>query len=85
MTWSWFDLRASRPARWKVTWSIEPQGRGTRVLLTQCGFDVESPRAKMARNAMERGWRTALAKLGDILTLGIDRDWDLPASGTGNG
>ncbi|WP_024799357.1 SRPBCC domain-containing protein [Nocardia sp. BMG51109] len=67
LTLSWVDLQADRPARWIVDWTIRPEGRGTRLLLTQTGFDIEDRRQKMARNAMERGWRSALARMRDVL------------------
>ncbi|MBB5916412.1 uncharacterized protein YndB with AHSA1/START domain [Nocardia transvalensis] len=67
LTVSWVDLRADYPARWIVDWAIRPQGRGTRLLLTQTGFDIEDRRQKMARNAMERGWRNLMPKLHRVL------------------
>ncbi|MFI5780903.1 SRPBCC domain-containing protein [Nocardia sp. NPDC051570] len=67
LTYSWVDLRAARPARWIVDWLVRPQGRGTRLLLTQTGFDIEDRRQKMTRNAMERGWKGSLARLREIL------------------
>ena len=67
LTYTWVDLRAKSPARWVVDWVLEPQGRGTRVLLTQTGFDIGDRRQKMARNAMERGWRGALTRLRALL------------------
>lgn len=68
LTFSWVDLRAERPARWVLDWTIREQGRGTRLLLTQTGFDIENKREKMARNALERGWRrTAMGRLADVL------------------
>ncbi|MFI9508031.1 SRPBCC domain-containing protein [Nocardia sp. NPDC052566] len=67
LTISWVDLRAKHPARWILDWTIQPQGRGTRLLLTHTGFDIDDRRQKMARNAMERGWRTALTRLRALL------------------
>lgn len=68
MTWSWTDLRAQQATRWIVAWRVHAQGRGTRLLLTHSGFDVDDKRQKMARNAMERGWRQVLStKLVDVL------------------
>ncbi|MEU8898236.1 SRPBCC domain-containing protein [Nocardia sp. NPDC048505] len=67
LTYTWFDLRAQPPARWVVDWTIQPQGRGTRFLLTQTGFDIDNRRQKMARNAMERGWRSTLLRLRELL------------------
>lgn len=70
LTHTWVDLRADTPARWVLDWSIHPHGRGTRLLLTQTGFDITDHRQRMARNALERGWsRTVLPRLADILDL----------------
>lgn len=70
LTLSWVDLRAERPARWVLDWAIRPQGRGTRLLLTHSGFDIEDRRQKMARNGMERMWQGRLLRLRDLLDLG---------------
>ncbi|MCM6775253.1 SRPBCC domain-containing protein [Nocardia sp. CDC159] len=67
LTFSWIDLRARHPARWVVDWTVRRQGRGTRLLLTQTGFDLEDRRQQMARHAMERGWRVLLARLREEL------------------
>ncbi|MFB8277320.1 SRPBCC family protein [Nocardia colli] len=66
LTYSWMYSRA--PARWIVDWTIRPQGSGTRLLLTQTGFDIEDRRQKMTRNAMERRWkRLVLPRLGAVI------------------
>ncbi|WP_405162917.1 SRPBCC domain-containing protein [Nocardia sp. NBC_01499] len=67
LTYTWVDLRAERPARWVVDWTIQPQGHGTRLLLTQSGFDIDNRRQKMARNALERGWKAVLPRFGEVL------------------
>ncbi|MFD4182516.1 SRPBCC domain-containing protein [Rhodococcus sp. NPDC058514] len=67
LKFSWADLRAEDPARWVVDWMLHPQGCGTRFLLTQTGFDIDDRRQKMARNALERGWKVALLRLRDVL------------------
>ncbi|MEV6769488.1 SRPBCC domain-containing protein [Nocardia sp. NPDC051030] len=67
LTYSWVYVRPEFPMRWIVEWTLRPQGRGTRLLLTQTGFDIEHRRQKMARNAMERGWRTTLSRLPGVL------------------
>ncbi|MDJ0363096.1 SRPBCC domain-containing protein [Rhodococcus sp. H29-C3] len=65
--YSWVDLRAPSPARWTLDFSLASQGRGTRLLLTHAGFDISDRKQKMARNALERGWKVALSKLNDVL------------------
>ncbi|GAB2634113.1 SRPBCC family protein [Nocardia goodfellowii] len=67
LTHTWFDLRADHPARWVLDWTIQPEGRGTRLLLTQTGFDISDRRQKMVRNAMERGWKSTLQRLRTVL------------------
>lgn len=67
LTLSWVDLRATRPARWLLDWTVHPQGRGTRLLLRNSGFDIDDRRQKMARNGMERMWRRVLTQLGELL------------------
>lgn len=64
LTLTWVDLRAERPARWVLDWRLRSEGRGTRVLLSMSGFDIDDRKQKMARNALERGWRTGLKRLG---------------------
>ncbi|MFD3701626.1 SRPBCC domain-containing protein [Nocardia sp. NPDC058658] len=70
LTLSWVDLRAERPSRWVIDWTLLSQGRGTRLLLTHKGFDIEDRRQKMARNGMERMWHGRLSRLRDVLDIG---------------
>ncbi|MBH0776472.1 SRPBCC family protein [Nocardia bovistercoris] len=68
LTYSWVYSRAEHPAEWIVEWTIRAQGRGTRLLLTQTGFDISDRRQKMVRNAVERSWkRRVLPKLGAVV------------------
>lgn len=68
LTYTWRYLRTDHPERWTVDWSLTPQGRGTRLLLTQTGFDITNRRQRMLRNAMERGWkRSLLPRLGEVI------------------
>lgn len=71
MTWSWMDMRASRPARWFVTWDVQAHGRGTRLMLTHTGFDMDDRMQKMARNAFARGWDQVLTTKMPVAL----RDW----------
>ncbi|KXP08069.1 ATPase [Tsukamurella pulmonis] len=57
---SYTDLRAPRPARWVVDRKLVPEGRGTRIVFTMSGFDVDDRQQKFARNAAERGYRNTL-------------------------
>ncbi|WP_405161022.1 SRPBCC domain-containing protein [Nocardia sp. NBC_01499] len=68
LTYSWFHPQAEHPARRIVDWTLRPQGRGTRLLLTQTGFDIEDRQQKMVRNATERSWkRLVLPRLGEVI------------------
>ena len=67
LTYSWVDLRAKHPARWILDWALYPQGCGTRIILKHSGFDTNDRKQMMARNALERGWRTALTRLDETL------------------
>lgn len=68
LTYSWMYPQAEHSARWIVDWTLQPQGRGTRLLLTQTGFDIEDRRQKMVRNATERRWkRLVLPRLGEVI------------------
>ncbi|MEU1209676.1 SRPBCC domain-containing protein [Nocardia sp. NPDC005825] len=68
LSYTWTYPRADYPTRWIVDWTLHPQGHGTRLLLTQTGFDIEDRRQKMARNAVERSWkRLLLPRLGQVL------------------
>lgn len=50
-----------------ITWELKPEGGGTRLTLTQEGFDLDSPLGRQAFNGMKPGWPTVLARLGDVL------------------
>ncbi|MFE3190027.1 SRPBCC domain-containing protein [Nocardia sp. NPDC059240] len=70
LTHTWHYPQADYPARWILDWTLRPQGHGTRLLLTQTGFDLGDRRQKMARNAMERTWkRRLLPRLGEVIHL----------------
>ncbi|WP_066910757.1 SRPBCC family protein [Millisia brevis] len=70
LTITWVDLRADQPARWVLDWTLRGEGRGSRLLVTHSGFDITDRRQKMARNAMERGWRATFAPLRAVLDSG---------------
>ncbi|MEU7140264.1 SRPBCC domain-containing protein [Nocardia sp. NPDC046473] len=68
LTYSWIYSQAEHRARWIVDWTLRPQGHGTRLLLTQTGFDIEDRRQKMIRNATERSWkRSVLPRLSEVI------------------
>ena len=42
---------------WTLTWRLEPEGTGTRVILEHSGFDLRDKRVAEAFNRMGLGWR----------------------------
>lgn len=51
-----------------VTWTLVPEGSGTRVLVEQSGFDTTDPFQRAAYEAMGHGWRVDIARaLADVL------------------
>ena len=50
-----------------ITWQLDREGAGTRLVLTQEGFDLESPLARRALEGMKPGWPLVLARLGTVL------------------
>lgn len=64
ISFSWDDAAAAEPTGWVVSFSLHPEGRGTRVLFTHRGFDPDSPAAQLSRTIMGNGWRRVLRELG---------------------
>lgn len=60
----WRDAAPQSPAQadWTITWTLEPEGRGTRLLLVHDGFDPDIPAQMRARTIMDSGWRTHLMR-----------------------
>lgn len=67
----WTDAAADRGVDWTITWTLQPEGRGTRLFLLHEGFDPDDPLQQQAHTIMSGGWRTgvphALAKLLETL------------------
>lgn len=54
---------------WTLTWRLEPEGSGTRVLLEHSGFDLGDNRMAQAFDRMGPGWRdVVLPRLVDAAT-----------------
>lgn len=52
---------------WTLRWRIEPEGRGTRLLLDHEGFDLDDPQHRFAFDNMGPGWRDeVLPRLADV-------------------
>jgi uncharacterized protein YndB with AHSA1/START domain len=64
----WADTDPANPADWTITWTLEHEGRGTRLFLVHEGFDPDDPAQMMARKIMDGGWRShVLRTLGQAL------------------
>ncbi|MFD0886002.1 SRPBCC domain-containing protein [Streptosporangium algeriense] len=66
----WRDAAPDSPghADWTITWTLRPEGRGTRLFLLHEGFDPGNPLQQRARDLMGGGWRThTMRRLGEIL------------------
>lgn len=50
-----------------VTFTLEPEGRGTRLFLAHEGFDSGDPYQAAAHRLMGGGWRSAGARIGHVI------------------
>ncbi|MFF4834917.1 SRPBCC domain-containing protein [Streptomyces sp. NPDC001315] len=50
-----------------ITWRLEPDGTGTRLLLEHAGFDLDSPMGKRAYEGMGEGWPYVVARIDEVL------------------
>ncbi|HZQ36945.1 MAG TPA: SRPBCC domain-containing protein [Dehalococcoidia bacterium] len=50
-----------------LTWRLVPEGSGTRLLLTQEGFDLDSPLARDVYDRMSHGWPIVLGRMAPVL------------------
>ncbi|MFG2982116.1 SRPBCC domain-containing protein [Streptomyces sp. NPDC048258] len=66
----WTDASAANAADWTITWTLEPEGRGTRLFLVHEGFDPDDPAQMTARKIMGGGWRGYVM---DALNAVLDR------------
>ncbi len=54
-----------------LTWTLVPEGTGTRLFLVHEGFDPDSPFDQLARRSMGGGWRShVLRRLVEVLDQG---------------
>jgi uncharacterized protein YndB with AHSA1/START domain len=55
-----------------ITWRVEPEGTGTRLLLEHAGFDLDSPMGRQAYEGMGAGWPDVLERIdGAIDAAGV--------------
>jgi uncharacterized protein YndB with AHSA1/START domain len=64
---SWADARFGKPSEWVVTWTLHPEGNGTRVILRHSGFDPDDDVQQRSRTIMGNGWIRIAAQLGEVL------------------
>ncbi|MFI8849038.1 SRPBCC domain-containing protein [Streptomyces sp. NPDC053499] len=67
----WRDADPTSPsgADWTITWTLRPEGRGTRLFLLHEGFDSDNPLQQRARNAMGGGWNSLVKhRLAEFLS-----------------
>jgi uncharacterized protein YndB with AHSA1/START domain len=56
--WRDADPHGASGADWTITWTLQPEGHGTRLFLVHEGFDPDSPLQQRAWKIMAGGWRT---------------------------
>jgi uncharacterized protein YndB with AHSA1/START domain len=65
---SWADAADTDATPTEVAWTLQPEGKGTRLLLEHSGFDPDDPSQQLARRLMNGGWRShVLRRLSDVL------------------
>lgn len=60
-------LRYSFALDTTITWRLQPEGTGTRLLLEHSGFDLDSPLAKAAFEGMSNGWPSILERVSPAI------------------
>lgn len=50
-----------------VTFTLEPEGHGTRLFLAHEGFDPDDPYQSTSRRLMSGGWKGPLAKIAEVI------------------
>ncbi|MEV5708921.1 SRPBCC domain-containing protein [Actinoallomurus sp. NPDC052274] len=53
-----------------VTFTLQPEGTGTRLFLVHDGFDPDDPYQVMARRFMGGGWPGVAARIGEVIGEG---------------
>lgn len=68
LRWRDADEGQGNRADWTITWTLEPEGRGTRLFLVHEGFDPDDPYQVQAHRIMGGGWRSiVMQRLGQAL------------------
>ncbi len=69
---SWRDANAGNGLNSTVTWSLAPEGGGTRLCLVHEGFDPQEPSHVTSHRIMSGGWRRMMDKLSAALDADLD-------------
>ena len=54
-----------------ITWTLVPEGSGTRLTLTHEGFDLDSPMGRQALEGMGKGWPGLLSRMETVVSGAI--------------
>ncbi|MCX4094868.1 SRPBCC family protein [Nocardia sp. alder85J] len=67
LSMTWNDAESDIETGWVITWQLEPEGTGTRVLFSHSGFDPDDVRAQRVRTIMSKGWSGIATSLGAVI------------------
>lgn len=73
INWRDTDPHSPNGADWTITWTLEPEGRGTRLFLVHEGFDPEDSLQQRSRDVMGHGWRSVTARRLDEVLQTLDQ------------
>lgn len=60
--WQDANPAAGDGADWTITWTLRPEGTGTRLFLVHEGFDPDNPVQQRARTIMGGGWKSGVMR-----------------------
>jgi uncharacterized protein YndB with AHSA1/START domain len=63
---AWNDAESDIETGWVITWQLEPEGTGTRVLFSHSGFDPDDDGSQRVRAIMSKGWAGIADGLGTV-------------------
>ncbi|MBO8193084.1 SRPBCC domain-containing protein [Streptomyces oryzae] len=69
--WRDADPGSASGADWTITWTLRPEGRGTRLFLVHEGFDPDNPLQQRARHVMGGGWVSVAGRRLDEVLRGM--------------
>lgn len=68
ISYSWTDPENPAGSDWVITWTLRPEGRGTRLFLEHSGFDPDDATQQLSRKIMNGGWRSRIVpRLAEVL------------------